>query len=242
MRRDDGYAMAALLVAIAVIAVMLSAAVPVWRTAAQREKEAELIFRGEQYARAIGLYQQKMGPGTLPPSIDLLVEQRFLRKKYKDPITNDDFQLLSAGQTAGQIPGQTPGQAPGQARGQGSGQQPGLQNPAGGRATQFGQFGAGRAGQAGAFVGGITGVVSKSTDTSFRLYNNRNKYNEWTFVFAQAAQGRGAAQPGLGGQRQGAPGPVRGQTGRGAGRGLGGRQGGGGGLLGQPPPGGRRGR
>ena len=97
---DEGYALAALLVAIAVMAVMMTAAIPVWSTNAKREKEAELIFRGEQYARAIGLYQRKTGPGTLPPSIDFLVEQKFLRKKYKDPITKDDFQVLSAGQPA----------------------------------------------------------------------------------------------------------------------------------------------
>ena len=45
--------MAALLVALAVMSLMLSMALPVWHHAAQREREAELIFRGEQYARAI---------------------------------------------------------------------------------------------------------------------------------------------------------------------------------------------
>ena len=118
-RHEDGYAMAALLVAMAVMAIMLTAAMPVWKTTTQREKEAELIFRGQQYARAIGLYQRKMGPGTLPPSIDMLVDQRYLRKKYKDPITNDDFQLLSAAQAAGGLGGQPgAGQPGGAARGQ----------------------------------------------------------------------------------------------------------------------------
>src|SRR5687767_14014546 len=64
---------------------------------AKREKEAELVFRGNQYARAIGLFQRKFA-NTPPPTIDVLVEQRFLRKKYKDPITNDDFQPLYANQ------------------------------------------------------------------------------------------------------------------------------------------------
>src|SRR5687767_1409313 len=93
---EDGYAMAALLVALSVMSVMASVAMPVWKQFNQREQEAELIFRGEQYARAIGLFQRKAGPGTLPPNIDLLVDQRFLRKKYKDPITNGDFQILAA--------------------------------------------------------------------------------------------------------------------------------------------------
>jgi type II secretory pathway pseudopilin PulG len=230
MRREDGYAMVALLVAMAVMAIMMTAALPVWKTTAQREKEAELIFRGEQYARAIRLYQAKIA-GALPPSIDLLVEQRFLRKKYKDPITNDDFQVLSAGQTAGVgIPGA----------------QQNLQNAA---AQLGGRAGRAAVGQAGPVVGGITGVVSKSTETSLRLYNNRNKYNEWTFVFVQPAQGRGAGQPGVGGQRQGAPGPGRGQPGRGGAQGRGGAGQGnigpftpvGPGAQGGQVPGGRRG-
>jgi type II secretory pathway pseudopilin PulG len=193
MRRpEDGYAMVALLVAMAVMAVMLTAAMPVWKTTVQREKEAELIFRGEQYARAIGLFQRKMGPGTMPPSIDLLVEQRYLRKKYKDPITNDDFQILSGAQAAAAQAGQIGGPL-GQAQ-----QQLGQ---AAGRLGQAGGGLGGRAGQPGQIAGGIMGVVSKSTGTSMRLYNNRDKYNEWTFVFVQTAQaagrgGGGAQRPG----------------------------------------------
>ena len=61
--------MAALLVSIGVMMVLMSVAMPVWRHEVQREKEAELIFRGEQYARAINLYQRKIGPGNFPPSL-----------------------------------------------------------------------------------------------------------------------------------------------------------------------------
>jgi len=108
--------MAALLVALAILSVMLLVALPTWRHQAQREKEAELIFRGEQYARAIGLYQRKLA-GALPPSIDILVEQKFLRKKYKDPITGDDFQPVFANSAAGMQLQQQPGAAPGAASG-----------------------------------------------------------------------------------------------------------------------------
>ncbi len=90
-RIDNGYAMVVLIVGLSVMAVLMTAAMPVWKQIAQREKEAELVFRGEQYARAIGLFQRKNGPGTLPPSFDVLVEQKFLRKKFKDPITDDEF-------------------------------------------------------------------------------------------------------------------------------------------------------
>src|SRR6187399_598272 len=86
---EGGYAMAALLVSLAIMAVALTVAMPVWKQMTQREKEAELVFRGAQYTRAITLFQRKNGQ-TLPPNIDVLVEQRFLRKKFKDPITGDD--------------------------------------------------------------------------------------------------------------------------------------------------------
>src|SRR6185295_10554941 len=93
-RGQHGYAMAALLVALAVMAILMTAAMPTWRQMVRREQEAELIFRGQQYAHAIGLFQRRAGPGVLPPSVDVLVEQKFLRKKYLDPITGEDFDLL----------------------------------------------------------------------------------------------------------------------------------------------------
>jgi hypothetical protein len=65
----SGYAMAALLVGFSVMSIMLGAALPVWQTAITREREAELIFRGEQYAQAISLCQGRFA-GTFLPSID----------------------------------------------------------------------------------------------------------------------------------------------------------------------------
>jgi hypothetical protein len=53
------------------------------------------VFRGEQYVRAIRLWEMKMGPGSRPPNFDILVQQKYLRKKYKDPMTEDgEFQPL----------------------------------------------------------------------------------------------------------------------------------------------------
>src|SRR4029079_19555063 len=81
---ERGYAMAALLVGLSVMAVLMSVGLAVWSQVARREREEELICRGQQYARAVGLFQRKFA-NTFPPTIDILVEQRFLRKKYKDP-------------------------------------------------------------------------------------------------------------------------------------------------------------
>jgi type II secretory pathway pseudopilin PulG len=213
--------MAALLVSLAVMAVLMSVALPVWRHDAQREKEAELVFRGQQYIRAIRLFQAKTQ--TLPTSADLLVQGHYLRKKYKDPVTNDEFEYLGAASAPGQI-GQ-PGAAgqPGQAgRGSPAGGAPtaGRGSPPAGMGTRQG----GAVGS-GTIPGGIMGVRSKSKDESIRLYLGRNHYNEWTFLFVQQQPGGfGRGQPGgLGGPggrgQPGQPGPPGFPGGPGRGRG-----------------------
>ena len=187
--------MAALLVALAVMSVVASTAMPVWQQVSQREKEAELIFRGEQYARAVDLFQRKMGPGTLPPSLDILVEQRFLRKRYTDPITGEAFQPLYASQPAGaQVQGlgnQTdgPGRAPSQPQG------------------------SARSGDTPIGMGGITGVVSKSKDRSIRLYNERSTYDQWLFMHVAVSQAPGIP---TGSGQPGGPGGLPGGVGGGA--------------------------
>ena len=223
--------MAVLLVAMSMMAVMMTVAMPVWKQMSQREKEAELVFRGMQYARAIELMQRKM-PGALPPNVDMLVKQKFLRKQYKDPITGQDFDTVSPAQAI--TPGGTGAQQPGGRAG------PGVQPP-GGRGGTPGAAGAGRSNTpapptnpgattpgavGGGTQSGIIGVVSKSKDVSIRLYNGRSHYNEWIFQATQRTQtpggATGAGTPGRGG----APGqPTPG--------GRGGR--------GQPPGGGRGG-
>ena len=117
MRSERGYAMAALLVGMAVMAIMLGVALPVWRTAVQREREAELVFRGEQYANAIEIFQRRTG--GYPQTLDLLEKTRAIRRLYKDPITGGDFQPVFVGQMIGGAP-VVPGQA-----GRGGAGQPG---------------------------------------------------------------------------------------------------------------------
>ena len=227
---DGGYAMAALLVGMSVMAIMLSMAMPVWRTAVTREREAELIFRGEQYAQAIDLFSRRFA--SFPPSLDVLEEGRFIRKLYKDPMTEEgDFQPLYLGQV---LPGQTAVPLPPGGRGGPATGPMGRtgQGPAAGRrgapaATQFpgaraGQPSGAASGQPGAVgAGPIIGVVSKSTAESLRLYGGRGHYNEWAFVAVAATQQPGSAagvqNPGRG---RGAGQPVTGRRGRsGAGRG-----------------------
>jgi type II secretory pathway pseudopilin PulG len=235
---QDGYAMAALLVAMSVMAVMMTVALPVWNTQAQREKEAELVFRGEQYARAVMLYQRKFA-NQLPPSLDVLLNDKYLRKKYKDPITGKDFQLLSGasaqanlgvpnGQVAGAatpggrvVSGGTTGTS-GTVTSSSFGQSntttaTGARGAAGASPNGFGLgtgvgFGAG-----GTVPGGIMGVTSTSAAKSLRLYNGKDIYNQWTFVPVQrnlnagaGAQGASAPGVGRGGAGRGSPTPGRG--------------------------------
>jgi type II secretory pathway pseudopilin PulG len=221
---NRGYAMAALLVAMSVMAVLMSAILPVWSHMATREKEEELIFRGKQYARAIGLFQRKFA-NTAPPTIDVLVEQRFLRKKYKDPITNDDFQPIYANQALMQAPG---GGRSAARPGQGAT----LSTPAQQATTLQSGFGSTGVGA----QGGVIGVTSKSKDESIKVYNGRTRYNEWAFVYIQTVQRPG--QPGM----QGVPGGQgrQGQGQQGQPNSFGMQQGnmpGGRGGFNQPPPG-----
>jgi type II secretory pathway pseudopilin PulG len=240
---ERGYAMAALLVAMGVMAVMMSVAMPVWSTQAKRAREDELVFRGEQYARAIGLFQRKYA-NALPPSIDVLVNERFLRKKYLDPITGGEFQALT-GNAGPAAPGPAAPNRTGAGGGTGAGGTQTGGSPFGSPqsslnnlAQQTGGFGRG-AGGGNAFgaAGGIVGVASKSTERSLRLYNGRGAYNEWTFipVQRQLQAGEGA---GPGGQAPGA----RGGQGRGRGgergSGSGSRTGGTGSESFRPPGGG----
>jgi type II secretory pathway pseudopilin PulG len=176
--------MAALLVAMGVMAIVLSTTMPVYSTMAKRERETELIFRGQQYARAVTLFQRKYG-NALPPTLDVLLEQRFLRKQFKDPITNDDFQLIGPGSPElAEAANAAPAQA-GRGRGQRDGGPPIVQQQVSGRGVQSNPVNAGQA------PGGILGVISKSKETSLRIYNNHDKYNEWLFLATQMSTAAG---------------------------------------------------
>ncbi|MXY15634.1 MAG: type II secretion system protein [Acidobacteria bacterium] len=86
--------MGALLVGLAAAGIFMSVALPVWSQAAQREREAELVFRGEQYTRAVALYQ-RTNPGAFPPDVETLIEERFLRREYRDPmVEHGEFRIL----------------------------------------------------------------------------------------------------------------------------------------------------
>jgi type II secretory pathway pseudopilin PulG len=101
-----GFTYIAVLFVVAVLAGGLALAGEVWQTSAMREREADLLFIGNQYRRAIRLYYEAT-PGPLkryPRSLDELIKdarqassQRYLRRLYPDPITgSDDWGLVMA--------------------------------------------------------------------------------------------------------------------------------------------------
>lgn len=216
-----GFTMVVLLVVMAIMAVGAAALLPTWRQQMIREQEEELIFRGNQYARALVLYARKNN-NLLPANIDVLYDGKYLRKKYKDPITGEDFGMMG--------PGQPPGSQGRGATGAGRGTTTGS-----GRGTQI--------------IGSIQGFYSTSTDTSIKVYQQQTRYIDWPFT-VQTAQlrmglpaGRRGGQPGGDqgfGQRGSGPGAPPGRGGvpqGGIDRGRGGGPGGGAPRGGQAPPG-----
>ena len=85
---EKGYALIAMMIMATVLLISLAAVLPSVYQEAQREKEQELIFRGNQYARAVFLFHNQLG--RYPVSVKELVStngMRFLRQAYRDPMT-----------------------------------------------------------------------------------------------------------------------------------------------------------
>jgi type II secretory pathway pseudopilin PulG len=95
MLRARGFTYLTALFIVAILAGGLALAGTWWEQIAQREREAELLFIGHQYRRAIGLYYDST-PGAVkryPQSLEDLLKdprqpatQRYLRKLYPDPL------------------------------------------------------------------------------------------------------------------------------------------------------------
>ena len=89
--RESGYALLFIFLTMAIIGIMFYAAMPRVAFEAQRDQEQLLIDRGEQYKRAIQVYFRKFK--KYPAKIEDLENssnQRFLRQRYKDPMTGKD--------------------------------------------------------------------------------------------------------------------------------------------------------
>jgi type II secretory pathway pseudopilin PulG len=206
--RSRGYMLITLMLFLALLAIAALAVLPDVAFQIKRDREEELIHRAVAYSRGIRRYYKKFGryPNRLE-DLETTNNLRFIRKRYKDPITDQDFTILRWGdpRLVGLMPGS---QIPG----------PGLKGPPRPGTTSVGTPPAGGTGlnattsgtqvtqgtntDAGnppatrdtssstqqVFGGGpILGVVSASTAETIREFNNKNHYNDWLFVYDPAS-------------------------------------------------------
>jgi type II secretory pathway pseudopilin PulG len=169
MRRGEaGFSMVAAMGSIAILMIMLSVAVPGWRYVMKNAREEELIFRGTQIVEAVERYQKKHGNAP-PVSLDVLVKGKFLRKAYKDPMTEKgQWRFIRPGEAIMQQP-------PGAGL-----PRPGMPTPAPVRPARDPRRGA-----AGGELGPFIGVASTSKDKSLRVFNGRTQYDQWLFIVGQ---------------------------------------------------------
>ena len=225
--KQQGYILLMMMLFIALLAIASLAALPKMEMQVKRDREEEMIHRGAQYARAIRAYVKKFG--RYPTSIADLENTnntRFLRRRYKDPITGKDFRLLYMGDIQGLMGGMNAAPGGGMFSGNagaaaGAGQS-GLQQggvPVGNaaptnstpsdnsqpgntpgdnsgpndansadnspRGNSSGNRPSGSSGPSGQVFGGgpIMGVASSSKDKTIRVFNNKEHYNEWVFIY-----------------------------------------------------------
>ena len=99
-RPEGGFAFIGVLSLIVLIGLLLAAAGQVASTDAQREREVELLYVGHAYRAALHSYYAVMRHS--PTTLDELVQigdgprpVRFLRRLYRDPMTNaGDWNLI----------------------------------------------------------------------------------------------------------------------------------------------------
>ncbi|MHB1085941.1 MAG: type II secretion system protein [Thiobacillus sp.] len=106
---ESGFTYLFVMMLIALIGMGLAAAGTLWRTDAQRAREAELLYIGDQYRQAIrSYYELDPAQPRLPQSIEDLLEDnrrtdivRHLRRAYRDPLTAGELALIRAPDTQG---------------------------------------------------------------------------------------------------------------------------------------------
>jgi type II secretory pathway pseudopilin PulG len=171
------------LIGVTLLGVGLTAAVTLWSRVVQRDREAELLFRGEAIVRALERFQQAR-PGTLPETLDELVEGKYLRRAWLDPMTGAEFRILRTAAPAGGATSRGAG-APRPTNPAGEKEPPPAPDERDPDETSADGMDADEA-------TGITGVVSTSDLLSFRSYEGARRYNEWRFE-AQVGGGSGGA-------------------------------------------------
>jgi type II secretory pathway pseudopilin PulG len=172
-RAEGGFTLVYLIASLAILLILMAAAAPTWKYIMKDAREEELYFRGGQIADAIQEFQRKNGNAN-PTTLEQLVEGKYLRKLYKDPMSKDGkWRIIRQGQL---LPVTAPA-----AGGTGSGASPSPRPSAEPSPSTFG-------GPAGTGVGPIVGVATTSREESLRVFNGRRRYDQWLFVAGQPRQ------------------------------------------------------
>ena len=98
-RSERGYILLMLMLFVTLLVIAAGVAAPTIAFRVRRDREEEMIHRGTQYSRAIQRYVKKTGryPSRLE-DLENTNNIRFLRRRYKDPVTGKDFKLLHVGE------------------------------------------------------------------------------------------------------------------------------------------------
>ncbi len=202
-RGERGYVLLTLLLTASLLVIAASVVAPMITLQIRRDQEEELIHRGMEYRRAIRSYAKHTG--NFPLTLEQLEHasgNRYLRRRYKDPITGKEFRLLHMNDIAtlgtGTNPASTPpggnantaagifsnAAAPAPNSPESTTDQnvqpasPGSPTP---QATASSNPPAGGAG----FGGGvIMGVASSSPKKTIREFNHKNHYKDWLFFYS----------------------------------------------------------
>jgi type II secretory pathway pseudopilin PulG len=160
---EAGYNLIILIIAVSVLTILLSLALPLWSQWMQREKEEELIFRGLQYAEAIRVFRNRFGRPPVRLEELLEVKPRSIRRLWKDPMTaSGQWALIFEGANTNRNPAARNGGTDLVTLPQGADQ---------GDENQPVQ------------VGPIAGVRSRSSDDSVKVLFDSQKYDRWMFTY-----------------------------------------------------------
>ncbi|HWZ45374.1 MAG TPA: hypothetical protein VNW97_18005 [Candidatus Saccharimonadales bacterium] len=227
MSGQRGYVLLSVMLLITLLLLTLSIELPRIAQQIKREKEEELIHRGNEYKNAVRKFYRKNGryPLTLE-DLEKANNLRFLRKRYKDPFTGkDDWRLLHVGEVQLNVGGGANSAPPPPTFGGGPTPQPigpgnpgnndpNAVKPGGAVATETGS--GSQAGTGSPIIGGgpIIGVASIKKLASIKQLDKKDHYNDWLFFYDPRLEQQQVPASGLGA----VPGPV---TGPGVGTGPG---------------------
>jgi type II secretory pathway pseudopilin PulG len=196
---DGGYVLLIVMMAATILLISLTAALPNVYKAGQREREEELIFRGNEYARAIMLFQRQFR--RYPTSVKELLQTNgipFLRREYRDPMSRKGkWRFINANANGVVLNSKTiaPPKRPTPLGGQDSKkssakeEEPERDTSDEENETPSSFF---SNELKGAF---IVGVASTSRRKSIRIWNGRTRYEEWEFLGLASNAAAGGVPP-----------------------------------------------